>query len=66
MREAIAAFTEYTGDHTEQLGDPVNVAIGLEFLGSIHEDQGQYAAALEKYQQALELFRQYAEPAICG
>jgi ATP/maltotriose-dependent transcriptional regulator MalT len=38
------------------------MGIGLELLGSVHERQGQYAAALEKYQQALELLRQYGSP----
>ena len=49
----------------QRLGNPAKVGIGLEFLGSVHERQGQYAAALEKYQQALELFAQVRFAAGC-
>ncbi|MGH2594076.1 MAG: hypothetical protein ACRDGG_11245, partial [Anaerolineae bacterium] len=38
-------------------GDP-KIGIDLEMLGAIHERQGEYAAALEKYQQAKNIFRQ--------
>jgi tetratricopeptide (TPR) repeat protein len=63
MWEAIAAFTEFAETH-RRLGNPVKVGIGLEFLGAVHERQGQYPAALEKYEQALALYRQYAPPEI--
>lgn len=63
MWEAIAAFTEFTETH-RQLGNPVKVGFGLEFLGTIHERQGQYTAALEKYEQALALFQQHAPPQV--
>jgi tetratricopeptide (TPR) repeat protein len=59
--EAVAAFNEFTETH-RRLGDPVKLGIGLELLGTVHEDQGQYIAALEKYRQALGLFKQYASP----
>jgi len=59
MHEAIAATTKAL-EIVTRLGNPSKVAIGLEQLGAIHEHQGHYAAALEKYQQALELFKQYA------
>ena len=42
--------------------NPAEIALDLEFLGSVHERQDQYAAALEKYQQALELARKYMSP----
>ncbi len=45
-----------------KLGDPVKAAIRLEFLGSVHERQGQYAAALDKYREALALLQQYSSP----
>ena len=38
------------------------MAISLEFLGSVHERQGQYAAALAKYREALALLQQYSSP----
>jgi hypothetical protein len=38
-------------------GDP-KMGIDLEMLGTVHERQGEYAAALEKYQQALHIFQQ--------
>jgi len=56
-REAIAAITEGL-QIRQRLGLAARVGISLEYLGHIHELQGQYAAALEKYQQALELFKQ--------
>lgn len=34
------------------------MGIALEALGVIHEDQGEYAAALEKYQQAKQIYQQ--------
>jgi tetratricopeptide (TPR) repeat protein len=61
MHKAIAAFTEFTETH-RRLGNPARVSIGLELLGTVHERQGQYTAALEKYQQSFELLRQYSSP----
>ncbi len=54
MREAIAAFTECAGIYRDT-NNPTKLGITLEFLGSVHERQDQYAAALEKYQQALNI-----------
>ena len=34
------------------------MGLTLELLGITHEQQGEYAAALEKYQQALSIFQQ--------
>ena len=51
---------------TNAWDNPAQVGIGLEFLGSVHERQGQLAAALEKYQQALESVQQYGPPQTCG
>ena len=65
MREAIAAFTEALEICTSGSDNPAKVGIDLEFLGSVHERQGQYAAALEKYQQALELYAQVRLAARC-
>ena len=62
MNEAIIAFNEALAIDRRKIGDPVKVAIGLEFLGSVHERQGQYAAALAKYQEALALLQQYSSP----
>ena len=61
MREAIEAFNEAL-EIDQRLQQPAQVGIDLEFLGSVHERQGQFAAALEKYQQALELARKYMSP----
>jgi tetratricopeptide (TPR) repeat protein len=58
MREAIAAFTDYM-ETQRRLSNPTKLGIGLEWLGIVHERQGQYPAALEKYEEALALFRQY-------
>jgi len=63
MQEAIAAFTEFTETH-RRLGNPAKVGIGLECLGVVHEHQGEYGAALEKYQQAQHLYQQYYVPGI--
>jgi tetratricopeptide (TPR) repeat protein len=60
MREAIDAFNEALEIH-RRLGSP-NMGIALEHLGIVHEMQGEYAAALEKYQQA-RLICQQAYPA---
>jgi tetratricopeptide (TPR) repeat protein len=38
------------------------VGVALEMLGFIHEIQNQFTAALEKYQQALELAHKYSSP----
>jgi tetratricopeptide (TPR) repeat protein len=56
MREAIAAFTECVEIH-QRLDDP-KLGIDLEMLGTVHEIQGEHAAALEKYEQALSIFQQ--------
>ena len=61
MTEAIAAITEALDTFT-RLGDPIKQGIALEFLGTVHEIQRQYAAALEKYRQALVLMQQYGSP----
>jgi tetratricopeptide (TPR) repeat protein len=61
MHEAIAAFTEVLDIFT-RMENPEKVGITLDMLGHMHELQGQYAAALEKYQQALELARQFSSP----
>ncbi|MFQ5611474.1 MAG: tetratricopeptide repeat protein [Anaerolineae bacterium] len=61
MGQAIAAFNEAL-EIDQRLGRPAQVGIDLEFLGSVHERQGHNAAALEKYRQALALFKQYAPP----
>jgi tetratricopeptide (TPR) repeat protein len=63
MRAAIAAFTNVL-EIDQRLGRPGQVGVALVLLGSVHERQGQYAAALEKYQQALGLFQQYAPPEV--
>jgi tetratricopeptide (TPR) repeat protein len=63
MREAIAAFTECL-DIYRRLGNPAKTGIVLEHLGIVHELQEEYEAALEKYQQSLRLFQQYALPEI--
>jgi tetratricopeptide (TPR) repeat protein len=56
MREAIGALNEAL-EIFRRLGDP-KMGIALEMLGSIHERQGEYGAALEKYQQALQILQQ--------
>jgi tetratricopeptide (TPR) repeat protein len=56
MREAIAAFNECLDIH-QRRGDP-KMGIDLSMLGEIHERQGEYAAALEKYQQARHIYQQ--------
>ncbi len=56
MREAITAFNEALEIY-QRHGDPKMGQI-LEFMGTVHERQGEYAAALEKYQQALGIFQQ--------
>ncbi len=56
LREAIAAFNEALEIYQRQ-GNP-KMGITLALLGQVHEQQGEYAAALEKYQQALGIFQQ--------
>jgi tetratricopeptide (TPR) repeat protein len=56
MREAIAAFNEAMEIYQRQ-GNP-KMGFALESLGSVHERQGEYAAALEKYEQAQHIFAQ--------
>ncbi len=56
MREAIAAFNEALDIYQRQ-GNP-KMGITLALLGQVHEQQGEYIAALEKYQQALSIFQQ--------
>ena len=60
LREAIAAFNEALEIYQRQ-GDP-KIAICLTMLGNIHEQQGEYAAALEKYQQAFAIDEQFGSP----
>ena len=61
IRKAISAFTDVL-EISQRRGNPVKVGITLEMLGIIHEHQGQYAAALEKYEQALALMWKYSSP----
>ncbi|MGD9099367.1 MAG: tetratricopeptide repeat protein, partial [Anaerolineae bacterium] len=56
MREAIAAFSEALEIY-QRLGSP-KMGIALEMLGFVHEQQGEYAAALEKYRQARVIYQQ--------
>ncbi len=56
MSEAIAAFNESL-EIRQRLGDP-KMGITLALLGHVHEQQGEYRAALEKYEQALSIFQQ--------
>jgi tetratricopeptide (TPR) repeat protein len=60
IREAIATFSG-ASEIYRRLGSPKIAAI-LAFLGNIHEQQNEYAAALEKYQQALVIDEQYGSP----
>ncbi len=59
LREAIAAFNEVL-EIRQRHGDP-KIANVLTYLGEIHEQQGEYTAALEKYEQA-RLISQQAMP----
>ena len=56
MREAIAAFNEAL-EIDQREGNP-KMGITLALLGTVHEKQGEYPAALEKYEQALHICRQ--------
>ena len=60
MNEAITAFNEALATY-RKTNNP-KMALSLEFLGSVHEWQGQYAAALSKYREALALKQKYASP----
>jgi tetratricopeptide (TPR) repeat protein len=53
MREAITAFNEALEIYRRQ-GNP-SMGMILEFLGAVHEMQGEHVAALEKYQQAQQI-----------
>ena len=57
-KEAVAAFNEHI-ETQRRLENPTKLGIGLEWMGSVHERQGEYRAALEKYRQALALFQKY-------
>jgi tetratricopeptide (TPR) repeat protein len=61
VQEAIAAFTEVLATY-KKLRMPEKIGITLELLGTVHEHQGEYEPALEKYQQALEVLQQYGAP----
>jgi tetratricopeptide (TPR) repeat protein len=56
MQEATRCFSEALEIY-RQLGSP-QMGVEVALLGTIHEMQGEYAAALEKYQQALNIFQQ--------
>ncbi len=56
MREAIAAFTEALGIFQRQGSSKMGISLSM--LGEIHERQGEYTAALEKYQQARLIYQQ--------
>ncbi|CAG0927451.1 hypothetical protein TFLX_00468 [Thermoflexales bacterium] len=56
IREAIVAFREAMEIYQRQ-GDPKMGQI-LEGMGIVHEVQGEYTAALEKYQQAKQILQQ--------
>jgi tetratricopeptide (TPR) repeat protein len=57
-QKAVAAFNEYV-ETQQRLSNPTKMGIGLEWLGTVHEMQGQVRAALEKYRQALALLQRY-------
>jgi tetratricopeptide (TPR) repeat protein len=59
--EAIAAITEALAIY-EQLGWPDKIGKALSILGAVYEEQDEYEAALEKYQQAFEMAQQYGSP----
>ena len=61
LGEAVDAFNE-AFEIYQRLGNPQKIGITLRMLGEIHERQEQYSAALEKYEQALALYRQYYPP----
>ena len=60
-REAIEFINEGL-EIRERLGLKAKIGISLEFLGSVHERQGQLAAALEKYIESLNLLERYSSP----
>jgi len=61
LREAVTAFNEALDIYRRQ-GNPIKAAMIIDFLGSVHEMQGEYPAALAKYQEALALMQQYSSP----
>ena len=61
MRESIAAFTEAL-EIVTQLGMPTENEYCSGVSRAVHERQGQYAAALEKFKQALALLRKHGSP----
>jgi len=56
IREAIAAYHDALEIYQRQANP--KMGISLRDLGFVHEVQSEYAAALEKYQQALSIFQQ--------
>ena len=42
-----------------ELNNPIKVAMAIEWIGSAFERQGHFREALEKYQEALRLKKQY-------
>lgn len=59
MNDAIAAFNEVLAIF-QRTNNPAKMGGALELLGSVHGRQGHFAAALEKYEQAVALYKQYA------
>ena len=58
LGKAVDAFNRAL-EIRQRLGYPQKIGISLEHLGIVHELQEEYDAALEKYGQALTLYRQY-------
>ena len=61
VKEALACLQRALNIYRE-LGEPIKVAITLEAIGAIFEEQGHYQEALIKYQEALQLFQRYSSP----
>lgn len=59
--EAIKYFNR-TIEIDYELNNPVNAAISLETIGITFEQQRHFQEALEKYQEALQLAKQYSSP----
>ena len=57
-RQAIAMFTECIALY-RRLNDPAQMAIMLGILGVVHEEQGEFAAALKQFEQASRLCAQF-------
>ena len=57
-RQAIAMFTECIALY-RRLNDPAQMAIMLGILGVVHEEQGEFAAALKPFEQASRLCAQF-------